>query len=100
MIILPPPPDPPSLSSSSSSSSLLLLLALLLLLILILLALLILLTHPQVKGSKRMLLWDSKKLQDFYVYPRDHPMYRRSRVNPQLPPSTDEEGRAELVGNM
>lgn len=43
------------------------------------------LMHPgQVKGRKRMLLWDAALLPDFYVYPPKHPLYRRSRVDIQV----------------
>jgi hypothetical protein len=39
----------------------------------------------QVRGRKRMVLWDASFLDSFYVYPPDHPLYRRSRVELQVP---------------
>ena len=35
-----------------------------------------------------MLLWPAALLDSFYIYPPDHPLYRRSRVPIQLPPSS------------
>jgi hypothetical protein len=32
-----------------------------------------------------MVLWDAAFLADFYVYPPDHPLYRRSRIDIQVP---------------
>ena len=32
-----------------------------------------------------MVLWNAGSLSDFYVYPPDHPLYRRSRIDIQVP---------------
>ncbi len=42
----------------------------------------------QVQGTKRMLLWPADAIADLYMYPPQHPLYRRSRVPIQLPRSS------------
>uniref|UniRef100_A0A7S0LX10 JmjC domain-containing protein n=1 Tax=Cryptomonas curvata TaxID=233186 RepID=A0A7S0LX10_9CRYP len=50
----------------------------------------------QVKGRKRMLLWPAEAIGAFSPYPLGHPLYRRSRVDIQVPEwATEEEHLAE-----
>ncbi|KAK9816704.1 hypothetical protein WJX72_003966 [[Myrmecia] bisecta] len=39
----------------------------------------------QIRGRKRLLLWQREDLHRLYTYPMWHPLFRRSRVNPVAP---------------